>query len=236
MYDRRRRATPRRAVSVVVHCREVYKCWLCRSSLTMTAESPSAESDVPPTVLSTLQATLIPSSLHPFSSSGEQTVALLHALLDTTEHVAHAVTLHSATLVNDSKTVPRLRQQSAGQHTLHLVNDVLYPSLSAACAPLSARVFSDRDFPPSLACRWKNHGCSRGAQTRRHRLRWPVRLLKYARAYQRVELSSGYANLPRERPRHAPTSRRGFSRFGCSAPTRADGTRVVRWLGYRGPP
>jgi len=92
----------------------------------MTAESPSA--DVPPTVLSTLQATPIPddiapSSLHPFSSSGEQTVALLHALLDTTERVAHSVNLHSAALVNDSKTVSLLRQQSAGQHTLHLVND-----------------------------------------------------------------------------------------------------------------
>jgi hypothetical protein len=96
----------------------------------MTAESTSG--DVPPTVLSTLQATLIPddiasSSLHPFSSSGDQTVALLHALLDTTERVAHSVTLHSATLVNDSKTVSLLRQQSAGQHTLHLVNDALYP-------------------------------------------------------------------------------------------------------------
>jgi hypothetical protein len=83
-------------------------------------------------VLSTLQATLIPddiapSSLHSFSSSGEQTVVLLHALLDTTEHVAHSVTLHSATLVNDSKTDSLLRQQSAAQHTLHLVNDVLYP-------------------------------------------------------------------------------------------------------------
>jgi hypothetical protein len=78
----------------------------------MTAESPSA--DVLPTVLPTLQATLIPddiapSSLHSFSSSGEQTVALLHALLDTTEHVAHSVTLHSATLINDSKTVSLLR-------------------------------------------------------------------------------------------------------------------------------
>ena len=95
----------------------------------MTGESASA--DVPPTVLSTLQATFIPddiapSSLHPFSSSGEQTVALLHALLDTTERVAHSVTLHSATLVNDSKTVSLLRQQSAGQHTLHLVNDAFY--------------------------------------------------------------------------------------------------------------
>jgi hypothetical protein len=105
----------------------------------MTAESSSA--DVPPTVLSTLQATLIPddiapSSLHPFSSSGEQTVALLHALLDTTERVAHSVTLHSATLINDSKTVSLLRQQSAGQHTLHLVNDTLYP-LVIPCVPSS---------------------------------------------------------------------------------------------------
>jgi hypothetical protein len=74
----------------IAETRIMHKRRLCRSSLTMTAESPST--DVPPTVLSTVQATLIPndiapSSLHPFSSSGEQTVALLHALLDTTEHV-----------------------------------------------------------------------------------------------------------------------------------------------------
>jgi hypothetical protein len=34
-----------------------------------------------------------------------------------------------------------------------------------------------------------------------------VGLLKYARAYQSVELSSGYVNLPRERPRHAARRR-----------------------------
>jgi hypothetical protein len=108
-------------------------------------ESPSA--DVPPTVLSTLQATLIPDdiahlSLNPFSSPGKQTVALLHALLDITEHVAHSVTLHSATLINDSKTDSLLRQQSAGQHTLHLVNDVLYPSvIRCASSSLSPGFF-----------------------------------------------------------------------------------------------
>jgi hypothetical protein len=111
-------------------------------------ESPS---DVPPTVLSTLQATAIPddiatSSLHPFSSSGEQTVAFLHTLLDTTERVAHSVTLHSATLLNDSKTVSLLRQQSAGQHTLHLVSGrYLFVVVSLS--------LSDHDFYPSLARR-----------------------------------------------------------------------------------
>jgi hypothetical protein len=120
-------------------------------------ESPS---DVPATVLSTLQATAIPddiatSSLHPFSSSGEQTVAFLHALLETTERVSHSVTLHSAaTLLNDSKTVSLLRQQSAGQHTLHLVSD-------DRCAPFSSSVLSDHDLffhlipNHSLARRWR---------------------------------------------------------------------------------
>jgi hypothetical protein len=94
------------------------------------AESPS---DVPPTVLSALQenATSIPddiapASLHPFSASSEQTVALLHALLDTTERLAHSVALHSTTVVNDSRTVSLLRQQSAGQQTLHLVRTPLF--------------------------------------------------------------------------------------------------------------
>jgi hypothetical protein len=148
---------------------EIYKRRLCRSSLTMTAEGPSA--DGTPTVLSTLQATLIPddiapSSLHYFSSSGEQTVALLHALLDTTEHLAHSVTLHSATLVNDSKAVSLLRQHSARQHTLHLVNDVLYPFVICCASSSLARVFSDHDFPPSLARRWKKSMAA--AEERRH--------------------------------------------------------------------
>jgi hypothetical protein len=85
--------------------------------------------------------------------------------------------------------------------------------LSAVRPPLSARVFSDHDFPPSLACRWKKPWLqpkSADAQTWVMMAR-PTKLLKYAHAYQRVELSSGYANLPRERPRHAPTSRRRFS-------------------------
>jgi hypothetical protein len=102
-------------------------------------DSPS---NVPPTVLSALQekATSIPddiatASLHPFSASSEQTVALLHALLDTTERLAHSVALHSTTVVNDSRTVSLLRQQSAGQHTLHLV-----------CAPLFLLVFVSFSF------------------------------------------------------------------------------------------
>jgi len=86
----------------------------------------TSSSDVPPTVLSALQAASFPdniatSSLHPFSASSEKTVAFLQALLDTTEHVAHSVTLHSATVVNDGRTVSLLRQQSTGQHALHLV-------------------------------------------------------------------------------------------------------------------
>ena len=137
-----------RCPPVVPHCSS-YTVWV-----TMT-ENPSP--DVPPTVLSTLQATSIPddispSSLHPFSSSGEQTVALLHALLDTTELVAHSVTLHSTTLVNDSKTVSLLRQQSAGQHTLHLVNDAPPP-----CMILSQRSTSNPLIMifTSLARRWR---------------------------------------------------------------------------------
>ena len=61
------------------------------------------------------------SGLHPFSSSSDKTVAFLHTLLDTTARVAHSVTLHSTTAVNDSRTVSLLRQQSTGQHVLHLV-------------------------------------------------------------------------------------------------------------------
>jgi len=104
-------------------------------------------SDVPPTVLSALQAkaTSIPdniaaTSLHPFSASSEQTVALLQALLDTTEQLARSIALHSNTVVNDSRTVSLLRQQSAGQHTLHLVRTKptppLFPSFSSLCCPL----------------------------------------------------------------------------------------------------
>jgi hypothetical protein len=84
-------------------------------------------SDIPPTVLSALQATPIPdnivtSSLHPFSASSEKIVTFLYTLLETTEGVATSVALHSAAAVNDSRTVSLLRQQSAGQHTLHLVH------------------------------------------------------------------------------------------------------------------
>lgn len=122
----------------------------------MTAESSSV--DVPPTVLSTLQATLIPddiapSSLHPFSSSGEQTVSLLHALLDTTERVAHSVTLHSATLVNDSKTVSLLRQQSDEQRPLHLSRTQVEKTIAAAEERRRADISYDgpSDYSSTLA-------------------------------------------------------------------------------------
>jgi hypothetical protein len=68
---------------------------------------------------------IAPSSPHYFSFSGQQIVTLPHAL-NITERVVHSVTLYLATFVNDSKTVSLLQQQSAGQHTPHLVNDVLY--------------------------------------------------------------------------------------------------------------
>ncbi|KAH9015335.1 hypothetical protein EDB85DRAFT_2295651 [Lactarius pseudohatsudake] len=65
--------------------------------------------------------------LHPFSSSSDKTVAFLHSLLDTTVRVAHSVTLHSTTAVNDSRTVSLLRERSTGQHLLHLdVGSPLY--------------------------------------------------------------------------------------------------------------
>ncbi|KAH9018014.1 hypothetical protein EDB85DRAFT_1874116 [Lactarius pseudohatsudake] len=81
----------------------------------------------PPTLLSTIQETSMPdniqtSGLHPFSSSSDKTIAFLHSLLDTTARVAHSVTLHSTTVVNDSRTVSLLREQSTGQHLLHLVH------------------------------------------------------------------------------------------------------------------
>ena len=150
----------------------------------MTENSP----DVPPTVLSALQAkaTSIPddiaaASLHPFSTSSEKTVALLQALLDTTEQLAHSIAQHSNTVVNDSRTVSLLRQQSAGQHTLHLVRPKptsIHPpfSVPSLCCPLgsaqdsydptrgSTRPFSHLVSHTSGA----NYGCRRGAPTRRH--------------------------------------------------------------------
>lgn len=72
------------------------------------------------------------SGLHPFSSASDQTVAFLHSLLDTTARVAHSVTLHSATAVNDSRTVSLLREQSTGQHLLHLSRTQVARTISAA--------------------------------------------------------------------------------------------------------
>jgi hypothetical protein len=107
-------------------------------------------SDVPPTVLSALQATPFPdnittSGLHTFSASSEKTVTFLYDLLETTERVANSVSLHSAAAVNDSRTVSLLRQQSAGQHALHLVNLMIVcssfkPDLSLSSDPLPSLV------------------------------------------------------------------------------------------------
>jgi hypothetical protein len=105
--------------------------------------------------------------------------------------------------------------------------------LSGACPPLSARLFSDHDFPLSLTQRWKKPWLQPKSEDAQTWITTARLILKYTREYQRVELSSGHANLPRERPRHAPARRRA-SRFGRSAPTRASGARVVRWLGRRG--
>jgi hypothetical protein len=108
-------------------------------------ENPS---DVPPTVLSALQAkatsipdTIAAASLHPFSASSEQTVGLLQALLDTTEQLTHSIALHSNTVVNDSRTVSLLRQQSAGQHTLHLVRTKPHSTPPPLLFPLSVVFF-----------------------------------------------------------------------------------------------
>ncbi|KAH9032650.1 hypothetical protein EDB84DRAFT_1578531 [Lactarius hengduanensis] len=72
------------------------------------------------------------SGLHPFSSSSDKTIAFLHSLLDTTARVAHSVTLHSTTAVNDSRTVSLLREQSTGQHLLHLSRIQVAKTISAA--------------------------------------------------------------------------------------------------------
>ncbi|KAH8995276.1 hypothetical protein EDB86DRAFT_1189311 [Lactarius hatsudake] len=92
---------------------------------------------IPATLLSAIQETSMPdniqtSGLHPFSSSTDKTIAFLHSLLDTTARVAHSVTLHSTTAVNDSRTVSLLREQSTGQHLLHLSRTQVAKTISAA--------------------------------------------------------------------------------------------------------
>ncbi|KAH9069834.1 hypothetical protein EDB83DRAFT_2518178 [Lactarius deliciosus] len=94
-------------------------------------------SAIPPTLLSAIQETSMPdniqtSGLHPFSSSSDKTITFLHSLLDTTARVAHSVTLHSTTAVNDSRTVSLLREQSTGQHLLHLSRTQVAKTISAA--------------------------------------------------------------------------------------------------------
>ncbi|KAH9069869.1 hypothetical protein EDB83DRAFT_2518217 [Lactarius deliciosus] len=65
-------------------------------------------------------------------SNLRSTSVLLHSLLDTTVRVAHSVTLHSTTAVNNSKTVSLLREQSTGQHLLHLSRTQVAKTVSAA--------------------------------------------------------------------------------------------------------
>ncbi|KAH9069874.1 hypothetical protein EDB83DRAFT_2518222 [Lactarius deliciosus] len=94
-------------------------------------------SAIPATLLSAIQETSMPDNiqtlgLHPFSSSSDKTIAFLHSLLDTTARVAHSVTLHSTTAVNDSRTVSLLREQSTGQHLLHLSYTQVAKTISAA--------------------------------------------------------------------------------------------------------
>ncbi|KAH9013577.1 hypothetical protein EDB85DRAFT_2158086 [Lactarius pseudohatsudake] len=72
------------------------------------------------------------SGLHSFSSSSDKTIAFLHSLLDITARVAHSVTLHSTTAVSDSRTVSLLREQSTGQHLLHLSRIQVAKTISAA--------------------------------------------------------------------------------------------------------
>jgi hypothetical protein len=114
--------------SAAVACSKL-DAFLC--NLNPLAWIMTEHSDVPPTVLSALQATPFPdnittSGLHTFSASSEKTITFLYTLLETTERVANSVSLHSASAVNDSRTVSLLRQQSAGQHALHLVNADIY--------------------------------------------------------------------------------------------------------------
>ncbi|KAI9437579.1 hypothetical protein H4582DRAFT_2111791 [Lactarius indigo] len=85
------------------------------TQITAMAESPA----IPPTLLSAIQETSMPDNIQ---TSGDKTVAFLHSLLNTTARVAQSVTLHSTTAVNDSRTVSLLREQSTGQHLLHLVS------------------------------------------------------------------------------------------------------------------
>ena len=73
-------------------------------------------------------------------------------------------------------------------------------SLSAAC-PLSARVFSDYDFPPGLAHKWKKPWLQPRSEDPQTWVTKARPILKYARAYQRVELSSGHAQTY---PENAP--------------------------------
>ena len=91
-----------------------------------------------PNAMSVIQETSMPDNIqtsgpHPFSSSSDKTVAFLHSLLDTTARVAHSVTLHSTTAVNDSRTVSPLLEQTTGEYLLRLVHPLyLIPSFQVS--------------------------------------------------------------------------------------------------------
>ncbi|KAI0044331.1 hypothetical protein FA95DRAFT_1497228 [Auriscalpium vulgare] len=91
-----------------------------------------ADESIRPTLLSSLQTTTASSSvnlstaaLHPFSTAAEPTISFLRSLIDTTEHLAHSTNVHLVTdsVIRNSKTVSTLRQQTAGQNSLHLTSN-----------------------------------------------------------------------------------------------------------------
>ncbi|KAI0062844.1 hypothetical protein BV25DRAFT_1915595 [Artomyces pyxidatus] len=74
------------------------------------------------------------SALHPFAASTEPIVSFLRNLLDATDQLAHTSNIHLATdtVFSNSKTVSQLRQQTAGQHSLHLTSNHIAQILSTA--------------------------------------------------------------------------------------------------------
>ncbi|KAI9430382.1 hypothetical protein H4582DRAFT_2087050 [Lactarius indigo] len=79
-----------------------------------------------------VESSAIPPTLPSAIRETDKTVAFSHSLLDITARVAHSVTLHSTTAVNDSRTVSLLREQSTGQHLLYLSRTQVAKTISAA--------------------------------------------------------------------------------------------------------
>src|SRR5450631_308295 len=81
-------------------------------------------------------------------------------------------------------------------------------SLSAACPPLSAQVFSDHGFPPSLARRWKKPWLqprSEDAQT------WVTMARPTTQVHSRVSARGAQQRICKPTPRTPQTG-------SCSAP------------------